>query len=159
MFKLPPYTELKADGIYRYRRRVTPKLQSVIGKGFLYRNLGKTKADVLNKYSKVHAEIEGLLAHARASIALEQAVSDKEKEEFLAKSERDKVLSLVEHHYGKDASHMLASGIVDENFEAALEGLADDLSVRIPPETEAMLYSGGVPDFVHTVATAIPLGG
>lgn len=22
MFKLPPYTELKADGIYRYRRRV-----------------------------------------------------------------------------------------------------------------------------------------
>lgn len=155
MFKLPPYTELKADGIYRYRRRVTPKLQSVIGKGFLYRNLGKTKADVLNKYSTVHAEIEGLLADARASIALEQAVSDKEKSEFLAKSERDKVLFLVEQHYGKEASELLSAGIVDDNFYDALEGLSQDLHGKISPYTEAIISSGKVPDFVHTVATAI----
>ena len=47
MFKLPPYTELKANGIYRYRRRVPVALVEAIGKERLYRNLGKTKADVL----------------------------------------------------------------------------------------------------------------
>ena len=48
IFKLPPYTELKANGIYRYRRRVPVALVGAIGKERLYRNLGKTKADVLN---------------------------------------------------------------------------------------------------------------
>ena len=60
MFKLPPYTELKANGIYRYRRRVPVALVEAIGKERLYRNLGKTKADVLNNYSKVHSEVEAL---------------------------------------------------------------------------------------------------
>ena len=40
--KLPLYTERKADGIYRYRRRVPKNLVERIGKGYLYRNLGRT---------------------------------------------------------------------------------------------------------------------
>ena len=71
MFKLPMYVELKADGIYRYRRRVSAKLRDSIGKGYLYRNLGKTKADVLSKYSNVHAEIETVLDEARTSLNLD----------------------------------------------------------------------------------------
>ena len=46
MFKLPPKTERKADGIYRYRRRVPVKAIKALGKGFLYRNLGRTKDEV-----------------------------------------------------------------------------------------------------------------
>ena len=32
MFRLPHYTELKADGIYRYRRRVPVKAINELGK-------------------------------------------------------------------------------------------------------------------------------
>ena len=35
----PLYTERKADGIYRYRRRVPKNLVERVGKGYLYRNL------------------------------------------------------------------------------------------------------------------------
>ena len=153
MFKIPMYVELKADGIYRYRRRVSPKLQAVIGKGFLYRNLGKTKADVLNKYSSVHAEIEALLEKARSDLELKKELSEKERAEYEAKSERDKVLHLVEKHYGKDSSLMLANGIVDRNFGGALQGLADELSGDIDETTERMLWSGKVPDEVITLSS------
>ena len=43
---LPLYTERKADGIYRYRRRVPKALVGRVGKGYLYRNLGRRKDDV-----------------------------------------------------------------------------------------------------------------
>ncbi len=49
ILNLPLYTERKADGIYRYRRRVPKLLVSRIGKGYLYRNLGKTKQEVVGK--------------------------------------------------------------------------------------------------------------
>ena len=64
MFRLPPYTELKADGIYRYRRRVPVKAIKGLGKGFLYRNLGKTKEEVLANWSGTHQEVEGLFEQA-----------------------------------------------------------------------------------------------
>ena len=66
MFKLPPYTELKANGIYRYRRRVPVALVEALGKERLYRKLGKTEADVLNNYSKVHSEVEALFQQVSA---------------------------------------------------------------------------------------------
>jgi len=152
MFKLPMYVELKADKIYRYRRRVSAKLRKSIGKGYLYRNLGKTKADVLSKYSNVHAEVETVLAEAQASLDLERAMNEKEKAEFLAKSERDRILFLVEKHYGKEASEMLAVGQVDDNFQWALRGLSEDLHDKIPPTTEAILHSARVPDEVVTLS-------
>ena len=108
MFRLPHYTELKADGIYRYRRRVAPKLQEIVGKARLYRNLGKTKADVLNNYSRVHSEIEALLSQAQDTLIQQKETSAKAKEDYAKKSERDKVLHLVQEHYGKEASEMLA---------------------------------------------------
>ena len=42
ILNLPLYTERKADGIYRYRRRVPKALRGRVGKGYLYRNLGRT---------------------------------------------------------------------------------------------------------------------
>jgi hypothetical protein len=57
MQNLPLYTERKADGIYRYRRRVPKELVDRLGKGYLYRNLGRTKKDIVGKWSAAHAEI------------------------------------------------------------------------------------------------------
>lgn len=48
--KLPLYTERKAEGIYRYRRRVPKNLVERVGKGYLYRNLGRTKKDVVGNW-------------------------------------------------------------------------------------------------------------
>ena len=56
--KLPPYTERKADGIYRYRRRVPAKVVEAVGKGYLYRNLGNTKEAILANWSGAHEEID-----------------------------------------------------------------------------------------------------
>ena len=64
MSKLPLYTELKADGHYRYRRRVPAKLVKTIGKARLYRNLGKTKDEVLVNWSEAHKEVEGVVSQS-----------------------------------------------------------------------------------------------
>ncbi len=64
ILNLPLYTERKADGIYRYRRRVPKPLVPRIGKGYLYRNLGKTKQEVVGKWPSAHAEIEEILTSA-----------------------------------------------------------------------------------------------
>jgi integrase len=148
MFKLPPYTELKADGHYRYRRRVPAKLVKEVGKARLYRNLGKTKEEVLNNWSDAHKEIEALFAGVKNNQTVEAEV-------FAKKGEREKVLHLVEKHYGKEASEMLALGVVDDNLEHALMGLADELHGSIPRTTEAVLYGGKLPDKVRTMSSVL----
>lgn len=150
MFKLPPYTELKADGHYRYRRRVPANLAKELGKGRLYRNLGKTKDAVLANWSEAHKEVEALFNNTAKEAQREQEV-------FAKKDEREKVLHLVEKHYGKEASEMLAIGVVDENFEYALTDLADVLHGSISRKTEAILYSGKVPDKVITMTALLDL--
>ena len=62
---LPLYTERKADGIYRYRRRVPKALVGRIGKGYLYRNLGRRKDDVTRAWPEADAEIERIIALAQ----------------------------------------------------------------------------------------------
>ena len=61
ILKLPLYTERKADGIYRYRRRVPKPLVSRIGKGYLYRNLGKTKQEVVGKWPSAMQRLKRFL--------------------------------------------------------------------------------------------------
>ena len=64
ILNLPLDTEHKADGIYRYSRRVPKPLNSRIGKGYLYCNLGKTKQEVVWKWPSAPAEIEEILTCA-----------------------------------------------------------------------------------------------
>lgn len=64
ILNLPLYTERKADGIYRYRRRVPKALRGRLGKGYLYRNLGRIKQEVVGKWPAAHAEIEQVLETA-----------------------------------------------------------------------------------------------
>ena len=156
MFKLPPYVEKKStDGIYRYRRRIPAKLVEIVGKVRFYRNLGRGKDDIVSKWTTVHREYEALIAQAKVTLALQQEMSAEAKAEYEKKSERDKVLFLVEQHYGKESAELLSAGIVDDGFYEALDGLSQELSGKISRQTEAILSSGKVPEFVHTVATAI----
>ena len=61
--KLAPFTEIKADGHYRYRRRVPKKLVALLGKERLYRKLGKTYDAALRNWPAAHQEIESLFSN------------------------------------------------------------------------------------------------
>ena len=100
---MPLYTERKADGIYRYRRRVPKPLVSRIGKGYLYRNLGKTKQEVVGKWPSAHAEIEEILTRAIEG-------ESKAQELLRKKDHRATILHLVEEEYGTEAAQRLEVG-------------------------------------------------
>ena len=61
ILNLPLNTERKADGIYRHRRRVPKKLTKRVGKGYLYRNLGRAKDEVVANWPAAHTEIEQII--------------------------------------------------------------------------------------------------
>ena len=61
MQNLTLYTEQKADGIYRYRWRVPKELVYRLGKGYPYHNLGRTKKDIVSKWSAADSEIAEIL--------------------------------------------------------------------------------------------------
>ena len=65
ILNLPLYTERKADGIYRYRRRVPESLTKLVGKGYLYRNLGRAKDEVVANRPAAYTEIEQIIQAAQ----------------------------------------------------------------------------------------------
>ena len=145
---LPLYTERKADGIYRYRRRVPKALVGRVGKGYLYRNLGRRKDDVARAWPEAHAEIERI-------IALAQEGADKAGELLKRKDHRSMVLHLVEEHFGKEAAELLDAGKVDDNLDFALVDLADKLEGQYPKRTLAMMHGGILPDKVVTLSDVL----
>ena len=136
---LPLYTERKADGIYRYRRRVPKNLVERIGKGYLYRNLGRTKKDVVVNWPDAHAEVEAILDGAQAS-------AEKSADLIRRKDHRATILHLVEEEYGKEAAQRLEVGAVDDNLEYALMALADGLEGLYPKKTLALLHGAVLPE-------------
>ena len=132
ILNLPLYTERKADGIYRYRRRVPKPLVPRIGKGYLYRNLGKTKQEVVGKWPSAHAEIEEILTRAIEG-------ESKAQELIRKKDHRATILHLVEEEYGKEAAQRLEVGAVDDNLEYALMDLADRLEGQYPKKTLSLM--------------------
>lgn len=100
---LPLYTEHKADGIYRYWRRVPKTLVERVGKGYLYRNLGRTKKEVFGRWSEAHAEVEAILRGAEKSAEL-----------LRRRDHRATILHLEEEEYGKEAAQRLEVGALDE---------------------------------------------
>ena len=136
---LPLYTERKADGIYRYRRRVPKNLVERIGRGYLYRNLGRTKKDVVGNWPDAHAEVEAILDGAQAS-------AEKSAEIIKRKDHRSTILHLVEEEYGKEAAQRLEVGAVDDNLEYALMALADRLEGLYPKKALALLHGAVLPE-------------
>ena len=55
------HMERKADGIYRYRRRVPKTLVERVGKGYTRRDVAHTKKEVVDRWSKADAEVYAIL--------------------------------------------------------------------------------------------------
>ena len=139
ILNLPLYTERKADGIYRYRRRVPKPLVPRIGKGYLYRNLGKTKQEVVGKWPSAHAEIEEILISAIEG-------ESKAQELIRKKDHRATILHLVEEEYGREAAQRLEVGAVDDNLEYALMDLADRLEGQYPKKSLSLMHGAVLPE-------------
>ena len=65
---LPLYTERRADGIFWYRRRVPKALVGHVGKGYLYRNLGRRKEDGARAWPEADADVERIIALAQEGV-------------------------------------------------------------------------------------------
>ena len=132
--KLPPFTEIKADGHYRYRRRVPKKLVALLGKERLYRNLGKTYDSALSNWPAAHQEIESLFSNTAV-------VAEKQ-------NEREKVLLLVANHFGTEAAELLAAGQIDETLSMALWDFSDTIEGKVSKTTQAKLANASLPEEV-----------
>ena len=105
-----------------------------VGKGYLYRNLGRTKKEVFGRWSEAHAEVEAILLGAEKSVEL-----------LRRRDHRATILHLVEEEYGKEAAQRLEVGALDDNLEFALMDLADRLEDLYPKKTLALLHSAVLP--------------
>jgi len=139
--KLPPFTEIKADGHYRYRRRVPKKLVALLGKERLYRNLGKTYDSALSNWPAAHQEIESLFSNTAV-------VAEKQ-------NEREKVLLLVANHFGTEAAELLAAGQIDETLSMALWDFSDTIEGKVSKTTQAQLANASLPEEVVTLGDVL----
>ena len=130
--KLPPFTEIKADGHFRYRRRVPKKRAALLGKERLYRNLGKAYGSAQKNWPAAHQEIVSLFSNTAV-------VADKQ-------SEREKVLLLVANHFGSEAAELLAAGQIDETLSMALWDFSDTIEGKVSKTTQAKLENAFLPE-------------
>ena len=79
-----PYTQKLPSGAWRYRRPVPDRLKTVIGKDNLVKKLGKTYAEALAAYPKVHAEFEQIIRKAEHIVS---ATTTPEEQPLLTKLE------------------------------------------------------------------------
>ena len=88
-------------------------------KGYMYRNLGSTKKEVLGRWSQAHAKVKAILL----------GVGSVEKSTELVRrmDQRATILHLVEQEYVKEAAQRFEVGDLGENLEHALMDLADRL--------------------------------
>jgi integrase len=52
------YLQKRGKAGWRYRRKVPPALRAILGKGEIVLPLGKTEAEALGRYKRVHGEVE-----------------------------------------------------------------------------------------------------
>lgn len=79
-----PYTQKLPSGAWRYRRPVPDRLKTVIGKDNFVKKLGKTYAEALAAYPKVHAEFEQIIRKAEQVVS---ATNAPEEQPLLTKLE------------------------------------------------------------------------
>ena len=78
-----PMVPIDTEGVCR------KNLVERIGKGYLYRNLGRTKKDVVGNWPEAHANVEAILNGAQVS-------AEKSAELIKRKDHRATILHLVE---------------------------------------------------------------
>lgn len=75
MMILVQYLQKRGKAGWRYRRRVPPALKALLGVGEIVVPLGKTEAEAMARYKKVHAEAERQLRNAALGVKAPQAAS------------------------------------------------------------------------------------
>ncbi|MFC3323730.1 DUF6538 domain-containing protein [Mesorhizobium cantuariense] len=75
MMILVQYLQKRGKAGWRYRRKVPPALKAFLGRGEIVVPLGKTEAEALARYKKVHAEAEQQLRNAALGVRTPQATS------------------------------------------------------------------------------------
>ena len=123
----------KADGIYRYRRSLLKTPAERVGKGYLYRNLGCTKKEAVDRRSRAHAELEAILRGAEMN-------AEKSVELVRRGDHRVTIPHLVKEEYGKGPAQRLKVIARDYKLEHALMDLADRLQGHYSKKTLAMLH-------------------
>ena len=124
--KLPRYVRLRPSGTYRYQRNVPTHLRKQFGTKDIYRPLGNTYREMLINLPRVMSEVDAMLS------ATENV------------TERQRLLALVRHHFGEEASNNLSLDRVDEELEYALWDLGDKLeepaimSARLPKDVVSL---------------------
>lgn len=71
-----PYTQKLPSGAWRYRRPVPDRLKPIVAKDNLVKKLGKTEAEALAAYAKVHADFERTLRKAEEILMAETEPKD-----------------------------------------------------------------------------------
>jgi hypothetical protein len=71
-----PYAQKLPSGAWRYRRPVTDRLKPIVAKDNLVKKLGKTYAEALAEYPKVHADFERTLRKAEEILMAETEPED-----------------------------------------------------------------------------------
>jgi integrase len=75
MMILVQYLQKRGKAGWRYRRKVPPALKAFLGRGEIVVPLGKTEAEALARYKKVHAKAEQELKNAALGVRAPQAAS------------------------------------------------------------------------------------
>lgn len=75
MMILVQYLQMRGKAGWRYRRKVPPALKAFLGRGEIVVPLGKTEAEALARYNKIHAEAEQQLKNASLRLRTPQPSS------------------------------------------------------------------------------------
>ena len=74
-----------------------------VGKGYMYRNLGSTKKEVVGRWSQAHAEVKAILRGAGTSV-------EKSAKLVRGMDQRATILHLVDQEYVKEAAQRFEVG-------------------------------------------------
>jgi integrase len=125
---LPRYVFRRANGSFRYKRNVPKRLRNYFKKATLYRQLGNTYREAMDRLPKVHQEIEDLFAF----------------EKMLSPEERARALAVA--NFGEStvrASEL--SGMYNEDGDPVFQEFGDlvyDLEGLVPHDVLVRLSEG-----------------
>ena len=161
--KLPAYMFSRANGTYRYKRNVPVKLRNIFGKKTLYRQLGRSYAEAIRAYPRVHAQIEALFAFEANKSSGERAleiIRNRLGENFgdLVRAEQVPTMEDVEltEQALSEAAQEARFGAFTAHEEVLLD-LAEELELkgRVQPDVVRQIKAGKIKEEPLTLARVL----
>ncbi|UDL90042.1 hypothetical protein LGH82_01120 [Mesorhizobium sp. PAMC28654] len=140
------YLQKRGKAGWRYRRKVPPALKAFLGRGEIVIPLGKTEAEALARYKRVHAEAEKLLSDA---VTRSNGPAPTEWGRF-----RDGITSARKMGFRQDRDFPSVDEIDhDTDWQARLKAV-EELARMYVPNFDSIDDDDEVPDFLPTEADA-----